>query len=414
MSNQLQLVESQEGRLELSGQEVARLESLSRELASSKSWWGSEDSDDDIERNVIGISSRGKGRYAVTVRNAVGAISLGNRTVVVAPKIPIDHFSYIASFALSKDNRTLDDPLRLSEGADFHDLIAGWLIENVLALLFSGLSMDYQEEFSELKFVRGKIDIPRTSLALMRGSLTVQCSFENRTFNSPENRIIKSALDCINSASPGLQRSNADLLRLRNAFRDVEPAGFSDLLMPERAFPLRYRTTVDLAISIIGYTGLALEQGARSAKSFLVRTPGLIEQGIRRIVEIGLSPVSVAEGGKTLVPTTLRVKPDLVLARPPFTADVKYKKFGSTWNRGDLAQGVFFAESYRSPIAAVIGFSNGAIALPVVPVGGITVSPVAWDIGHGQRPRESAEKMLTALRLWLPESERLVEPAHLR
>jgi hypothetical protein len=408
MLDEVHIVESREARLELHESEVLRLTDLSRELASSRSWWGADDDQDEPERNIIAISPRGPGIYAVTVRNAVGAISLGNKLLVVEPKIPLKHFIYIARYALSQDNRTLDDPLKLAAGQSFQDLLAGWLIENFQALSAAGLSMDYEEEIDDLSYVRGKIDVTKTSLRILTGSLSIRCEFEERTLNSPENRIIKSALEVINSSSLATNGLKSALNRSRRTLKDVELASLADLRLPERIFPSRYRNTVDLALSVLRYSGLSLFHGQRAAKSFLVRTPGLVEKGIRRIVEIGLKPVEVKEGGRTLLPTSLRVKPDLVLARPPFTADVKYKIFGSMWNRSDLAQGVFFAEAYGSPIAAVIGFSPGELRLPVVPVGKIKVTPVSWNVSPEQEPRDSAEAVLEALRSWLPENERAV------
>jgi hypothetical protein len=73
------------------------------------------------------------------------------------------------------------------------------------------------------------------------------------------------------------------------------------------------------------------------------------------------------------------------------------------WNRSDLAQGVFFAESYRTTNGAVIGFSKGPHNLPAVPVGRIKVSPFFWDVADGTSPEESAKRLVDAISTWISE-----------
>jgi hypothetical protein len=206
---------------------------------------------------------------------------------------------------------------------------------------------------------------------------------------------------------PELSRT---LSQLGRAFEDVDFARASDFQIPNRNFPARYRRPIDLAKSVIRHAGISLSAGNRSAQSFLVRTPNLIEDGIRQILNKWLAPIPVRAGAKILPPTTLRVSPDLLVAKPPFTADVKYKRFASTWDRRDLAQSVFFAESFQSPIAAVIGFSKGKTSLPVVPVGRISVTPIAWDISEGTSPEDSANQIVEQMFEWVPDTEKV---AHL-
>jgi hypothetical protein len=99
------------------------------------------------------------------------------------------------------------------------------------------------------------------------------------------------------------------------------------------------------------------------------------------------------------------VNPDLTIARPPFTADVKYKKIKDNWIRQDLAQAVFFAAAYNSPIAAVLSFGLSEVSLPQVPVGSIKVSSVLWrtDI----EPELAAERVVNEFLEWVPEGERV-------
>lgn len=401
MTNYLEVTESTEALVQLTRDQAHQLRNLSKLLASRRSWWGSESVENPKQAEVIRISQSTGDEYRITVRNVVGAISLGDLTLLVGPKIPIDHFVYIASRSLNLDSREADQGTTLASGFFFHELIARWLVTRSAQILRSGLSTDYEGMQDSLRYVRGRVDPTRTSINFLRGMPVIESEFEERTNNSPENRILKSALNLVNVSGLDTEELRYSASRLRKALSAVEDAGHNDLNLPPRSFPPRYRQAVDLAISVIRNSGRNLSGGNRTAGSFLIRTPNLIEDGIRKIIKQAVAPVPVSQGGRVLLPTSLTSNPDILLSRPPKTADVKYKFFGSMWNRADLAQGVFFAESYRSTKGAVIGFSHGTHRLPDVPVGRITISPLFWDVAEGTNPQESADRLIRSIENWL-------------
>lgn len=406
VSRDIYLTESVESVISLDPQQARALSEMARALAGSRDWWGAKNSEELEDPRVIGLRPYGKGQYLCTIRNAVGVVALKGVRIFSEPKIPMDHFVYIAKHSLFAEGRTVDIETSVGTGNSFLDLITVWLVNSALAVARGGLSLDYEIQDEPIPYVRGRIDPVRTSLNLFRGNLEIRAEYEERTTNSPENRILGTALRIAKPeflADPDLSRN---LSQLSKAFEGIAIAQPADFTIPSRNFPSRYRAAIDLAKAVIEHSGISLTDGTRSAQSFLVRTPALIEDGIRKILNRSLSPIEVRTGARILEPTTLRVKPDLLVARPPFTADVKYKKFGSMWDRRDLAQGVFFAESFRSPIAAVIGFSNGNHLLPVVPVGRITVTPISWDISAHSSPEESAAKIIGDMFRWVPELEK--------
>lgn len=406
VSKDFQLTESVETAIELSEQQAKALDSLGKELSRSKAWWGSTDSEEHVERRVIELRMRSRGDYLCTIRNAVGVVAVDGIRIFSKPKIPMEHFVYIAKHSFLGDGRTADSETSVADGQSFLDLIAVWLVNSALSVLRQGLSLDYESRTDPIRYATGRIDPVRTSLNLLKGNIEVQSEYQERTPNSPENRILASAIKLISPDLLGTPELSRSFAQLRREFQGIEAVRFADLMLQPRSFPARYRQPVELARALLLHAGISLSAGHRSARSFLVRTPELIEEGIRQILRRELSPVGVRAGGKVLLPTSLRVKPDLLLARPPFTADVKYKKFGSSWDRRDLSQAVFFAESFNSPIAAVLGFSNGHHGLPEVPVGRIRVTPLSWDVSKNSSPQESAQKIARSVLRWLPKFER--------
>lgn len=407
VSRDFHLTESVESLIALDSHQARALEGLAKELASSKDWWGATDQDEVADRRVISVRPHGDGQYLCTIRNAVGVVALEGVRIFSEPKIPMDHFVYIAKHSLFGDGRTVNSETSVGDGQSFLDLISIWLVASAANVVRGGLSRDYELQDDPIPYVRGRLDAVRTSLNFLRGNLDVRAEYEERTPNAPENRILATALRLVKPDLLGDPELSRTLSQLGKAFEDVDFARASDFQIPNRNFPARYRRPIDLAKSVIRHAGISLSAGNRSAQSFLVRTPNLIEDGIRQILNKWLAPIPVRAGAKILQPTTLRVSPDLLVARPPFTADVKYKRFASTWDRRDLAQSVFFAESFQSPIAAVIGFSKGNTLLPVVPVGRISVTPIAWDISEGASPEDSASQIVEQMYGWVPDTEKI-------
>jgi hypothetical protein len=335
MPEEIEITEAVETRVSLTDSQVTAINEHSRFLASSRSWWGAI-GEEELERHVISVTPRGGGSYSLTVRNAVGVLAVDGLSIFVKPKIPLDHFVYIASHALFSDERSGSGDVDLMEGTSFQELVAGWVVQGVRQIVRGGLSSDYELIRDSLPYVRGRIAMTKTALNFHKGTVAIESEFEDRTNNSPENRILRSALDLLNPRLLGSEKHRQEVQLLRTVFWGVERASEADLKLPSRSFPPRYRRTVDMAISLLRNSGRSLTSGPSASKSFLVRTPGIMEDGLREIIRRGLQPVRVAKGGKVLSPTTLRVNPDLLVTNVPFTADVKYKKFGPMWNRNDL------------------------------------------------------------------------------
>ena len=83
MNESLTLREAKSHDIVLSASESARLNKLGKELAGSGSLITS------IQKNA--------NEYTVEVRDVIGSISLGDRTLHIQPKIPMKHLMYIFS-----------------------------------------------------------------------------------------------------------------------------------------------------------------------------------------------------------------------------------------------------------------------------------------------------------------------------
>jgi hypothetical protein len=159
--------------------------------------------------------------------------------------------------------------------------------------------------------------------------------------------------------------------------------------------------------------------GKSSGQSFLLRTPSIIEDGIREILSQHLSAlVNVSKRPKTLIPETLSANPDLVLDPSSETiklptvllddgfivGDVKYKKSDGKWFRPDLSQLVFFASSYESKAGFLVNFAS-----EVPPsinndaeIGNVPYRMISWDTNLSD-PNDSEAKFVEEVKDWISE-----------
>lgn len=407
MDSTFELVESSAKILDLNREQLEALDILSEELSGSQEYWGSTPllDGDQRESRIIRVESTRSGKHSVTVLDAVGALSIPGMTLIVKPKIPENHFTYIATRGLTSEGRFSRGALNLEKGVAFQDAVHLWFIQELEHVVSVGLSRDYIQREERIQFVRGSVNQLTTSLNLARGVLAIDCRFDEFETDHSLNRVLKGALRAVIARGS----SNIDLQfrasRLDRVMRDVSLPTPSDLMAPRRNLRPIDADAFYLATEVLKSHGRTLSGGASNSKSFLYKTPLFIERGLRQILHEGLRPIKVTNDGRVLLPTSLRVNPDLTIARPPFTADVKYKKVKDGWVRQDLAQAVFFAAAYKSPISAVLSFGLSDVSLPDVPVGAIKVSSVVWKTDI--EPELAALEIVKDFLRWIPESQKV-------
>lgn len=401
MTNSVRIIESQETFLNLTSFQATLLSQLGRDLASNSTWWGADADAEVTSRSVISVIPDGQERFRVRVHDCVGVIVLPEIRIYVEPKIPLDHFNYIARFSIAASSKGAEDKVSLESGDGFLELVASWFIEEVALLARKGPVRGYRERTGSLTYLKGAVDVRRSMSNILKGRLELESRFEDFSFDTWENRLIATALKSpiIEEASSQGARNNVALVK--RYFRDVPTLQDLSEIGEFSSAPKHYRPSLRLAMSVVLGSGRSLSDGNQVAKSFLMRTPLLIENGIREVIASGVRPLRISRGGRQLVPTTLRVNPDIEATSVPYTADVKYKLQSQSWVRPDLSQAVFFATAYGSPLAAVISFDRTGVELDEVPVGPVRVKSLVWDISTSSRPEVSAAKLIADFSTWV-------------
>ena len=348
------LVESQDTTLAMSEDEAAALNAAGRRLASDRAWWGEVETSGD--RTVVRCTPQGGGLWTVRVTDAVGLVSVGDLQLEVRPKIPVDHLLYL--FGESGRFPRLDDQLaRAMGGASLWALVARWYLAEIEGVLRKDLVRDYLDAGGWLKVIRGRVDPVRTVLALNSGHLEALCEFEDFGADTALNRNLLAAARLIAASYtlPWADRRRA--LSVVARMDGVSPLRASDARAQTDRRTAHYGTALALARHIVAGQGRSIEVGRHYARTFLIRTPEMVEEGIRRVLQKRLGHRwRIEKKGRQLVGSSMTLNPDLVVDDGLAVADVKYKWKGTDWPRSDLYQIVAFAVEYRSKVAALIGF----------------------------------------------------------
>jgi hypothetical protein len=398
------IVESRWTTLELSANEQALLEWAGRSLARGTDRFGNAVASSTA--SLVRVDRIDARLAQVRVADAVGIIAGPTLQLVVRPKIPTAHLLHL--FAAADVLPRLDHEQGLAaESDDLAELVCAWFVTATEHVLEEGLARDYRPQRDQLRVVRGRLDSLATARLYYGGRAAVVSEFEEHDFDTPLNRTVMHAARLVVSTPSlpeALRRRALRVTRRMDGVGELTPADRGASVDRRTAY---YADALCLARQIIAARGRALEVGDRRSWTFLIRTAGPVEDGLRHAIARSLrGPVQVKRGKLRLGGSTLSVNPDLVFdtGHELRVGDIKYKLTGSEWNRSDLYEIVAFATAYRVERCALISFEIGLTG-PLAPlsVGDIVVSDLRWDARATRSPQQAEQQLGTQLRSWLDQ-----------
>ena len=394
----LEIVESQDSLVPLSEDAAVLLQRLGRELASSSDWWGRAAADGPRDSSVIDVVAAGHGLWRVRVREAVGIIALRELQLHVRPKIPDLHFLHLAQRSttlprLSRERGTT------SEGP-LWELVIAWFLEAAEQLLRAGLLRDYAETRDTLRVVRGRIDATNAARRYYSGTLLFDCQFEDHVEDTPPNRILRAATAHAARAPRVHESLRQRARRLLTRFEAVGALREYDLRWHPSRREAFYVPPLMLARHVLRSTGRSLMGRGELMWTFLIRTPELIEEGVRSVLQEALGTSVVMKKRQPLAGSELTLNPDLRFFGDRAVGDVKYKLRGD-WNRADLYQVLAFAAGLRCFDAAIVNFaSNPVTVVTSLDVGDHRVKQFSWPCGDPD-PANAARGFAGVIGTWL-------------
>lgn len=396
------IVESRWATLELSADEQVLLERVGRAVARGTDRFGNEITDSTA--SLVRVDRLDARHARVRVADAVGLIGGPTLQLVVRPKIPTAHLLHL--FAAADVLPRIDHEQGLAaESDDLTELVCAWFVSATERVLEEGLARDYRPQRDQLRVVRGRLDPLATARLYYEGRAAVVSEFEEHDFDTPLNRTVLHAARLVIS-TPSLPEA----LRRRALRVTKRMDGVGELTPADRGAGVDRRTAyyadaLCLARQIITACGRTLEAGDRRSWTFLIRTAGPVEDGLRRVIARSLwGAVQVKKGQLRLAGSTLTVNPDLVFdtGQELRVGDIKYKLMGSEWNRADLYEIVAFAAAYRVERCALVSFETGSSSsLASLSVGEVVVSDLRWDARATVSPLQAEQRLGAQLRGWL-------------
>lgn len=399
------LTESVATTLPITTEAAEALMAAGEQLASKSSWWGrgadgpgAAEEADDAARTVIRCVPAGSS-WSVRVADAVGVVSVPGAQLVVHPKIPLPHFSYLFLRGAAGPRMDVGAAL-LAEGSSFWELLARWFVAQGDLVLRRGLLRDYEERREAIGVVRGHVIVMPTMRDLLRGRASVHCRYDDFVVDMPLNRLLREAARRIagSIALPREVRRAADALKAR--LDEVGPLRPTDHGAATDRRSMHYASAVALAKQVIRNTHRELASGDSRAWTFLLRTPEAIELGIRVVLDEHLDG-RVSKHGLQLKPSSHTLNPDLVFDDGSAIGDVKYKVVGSDWARADLYQAVAFATGFKASRAAVVSFAlSEQPPPPTLQVGAVELRHFVWPTFAGS-PSEAGASLAEDVEAWL-------------
>lgn len=332
--------------------------------------------------------------------NAVGVVRVGDLQLTVKPKIPIHHLLYLfeRSGALP---RLGEGEAELAEGESLWPLVASWFIASLERLIRAGLASGYTSERGALPAARGRILTLPTANAFQRGRMLLVCDYEEFNIDTPLNRVVAAAARAVAASVllPWEVRRRAS--RTLQHLEGIGPLCGDDIAKARaERHTYRYELPLKLARQVLASTGRTLDAGDEPGQAFLLRTPELVEAGLRTIIAKAFSGLATVEKRTLfLADSHHSLTPDLVFEDEAI-GDVKYKLWIGDWDRADLYQLVAFATGFGVRRALRVGFSSAPHDSFPVRVGSVQLSAIDWWCDGGLDPSEAEQDLVARLRAW--------------
>ena len=262
----------------------------------------------------------------------IGTIRVGDLSVIVRPKIPIDRVMFMVAYAIDpKDWKKYFD---LLPNSDVLESIIPAFVHHTRQAVRRGLLQGYRHEEEALHTVRGRIRFNDQINRRFGVPLPLEVAFDEFTEDIEENRLLKTALYRLAHLPVRSAQARRDVLALRPVFNTVELGGYRRGT-PEIQYTRlnsHYRPAVELARLIIDNSSLELLHGEATGASFMLDMNRVFEQFLVVALreELGLSEREWRPGRLTLdEDDNIRLEPDLSWqsgGRYRFVGDAKYKR----------------------------------------------------------------------------------------
>lgn len=281
-------------------------------------------------------SDNTEAEYRLTPGSTVGAIEVGDLSVLIEPKIGIPNLLSMACYAMgayrSQDRQLFD----FEEDETLPDTLALALVAAARGAFSRGLLHDYLTREDALYTVRGRIRFDEQIRRRFGIPMPVEVRYEEFTEDILANRLAKAAASRLGSMHLRSQSARRGLGWIAGMLDNVSPVEFMRPDVPEVQFSRlneHYRGVVELSRLILRQSSFESGRGRVRATGFLMDMNVVFQEfvtvALREVLGLSTNTFgersidSLDEGGQ------VRLRPDLVWREGSsnvFVGDAKYKR----------------------------------------------------------------------------------------
>ena len=310
-----------------------------------------------------------EGAHLLRPSSWVGAVNIGDRSVIVRPKIPVDRVMFLMTYALDP-RHWRNEAIDLTPDSDVLEAVALAFSRRTQRAIHRGLLRGYRREEDALSTVRGQIRFADQIGRRYGLTLPIEVAYDEYTEDIEHNRLLKTALHRLSHAQIRSMTVRQELRRLRSAFDMVQLGAYRRGVVPAIRYTRldeHYRPAVELARLIIENSSLELFGGKVSGASFLIDMNVVFEQFLYVALGEALNltrdrwqhqaRLKLDKGG------SINMEPDLSWwasrpgggTLPRFVGDAKYKKLDTPgFRHADIYQMLAYCTAADLPSGLLI------------------------------------------------------------
>ena len=308
--------------------------------------------------------------YLLKPSSYVGAVNVGDLSVIVRPKISVDRVMFLITYAMDPKHWR-EESIELAPDDDMLEAVALAFVHRTQRTVRRGLLRGYRREEDALNTVRGQIRFADQIGRRYGLPLPIEVAYDEYTEDIVQNRLLKTAVQHLSMTrirSAGVRR---EIRRLRPVFDMVQLGSYAPGAVPEIRYTRldeHYRPAVELARLIIENSSLELLGGKVTGTSFLINMNVVFEQFLHAALGEALGVAGDQwRRGKSLEldeDGRIDVEPDLSWwpagstgsgALPLFVGDAKYKKLDAPgFRHADIYQMLAYCTAANLPSGMLI------------------------------------------------------------
>ena len=297
--------------------------------------------------------------YYLRPDSTVGAVEIGDLSVLIEPKIGVPRVLSLACYAIGKVRFQPED-FGYREEHTLPDALAIALTRQARLAFARGLLHGYRDEEDVLYTVRGRIRFDDQLRRRFGTPFPVEVSFDEFTADIIANQLVKAATRRLRLSPLRSRAARRNLGWLASILDEVSPVEFPRGRVPEVQFDRlneHYRGVVELSRLILRHGAFETGRGEIQASGFLMDMNAVFQEFVTQALREALGTSSLLFREKEIDSLDdedgVGLRPDLTWwrdSRCVFVGDVKYKNLtGTRVPAGDIYQMLAYATASNLP-----------------------------------------------------------------